>query len=302
MESRIIDSQLNFPLSDKIAISMQIPFFYADKFLLPTGYSAEYAADRFSQVLASAEVVLSFFGIISLATIAILLRRKIPVFLFAFLWYGITLLPVSNIFGTNPVVADRYAYLPAFAFMFLAAFALTWLGKKYPAYSMAAVTLLVIGLGSITFTRSLDWRSDLTLWQANIKTEPGNAKGYQNLIAEAIISGDLPKAQQIVAEGRLKAPSPSYDYLEGKIYYLRNDPARALRAFEEAVRQDSEHIRSLLNIGNIYQEMGNYDKAGEYYRRTLAARAPDGWGCRDEARKNLTFIRRPASLVDPAVK
>jgi tetratricopeptide (TPR) repeat protein len=231
--------------------------------------------------------LLSFISLITLTAVAIRLRHQIPFVGVALLWFGITLLPVLNFFATNPVVADRYAFLPSFAVASLLAALLTRLGKGHPKSLAVLVIVVSVILGLITYSRTLDWRSDTSLWKSNIMTEPANAKGYQNLVAEALIAGDIPMAQKILAEGRLQAPSPTYDYLEGTMYYLRHDLTMALKAFEKAVQQDSDHIRSLFNIGVLYQEMGNHAKAAEYYRRTLEANAPDGWGCREQARKRL---------------
>jgi tetratricopeptide (TPR) repeat protein len=164
---------------------------------------------------------------------------------------------------------------------------LTTLRKNY---TTVVIVVLIAVLGGITYSRSLEWRSDVALWQANIRTEPTNGKGYQNLFAEALIAKDIGLAQTLLAEARSKAPAASNDYMEGMIYFMQYDNIPALKLFENAVRQDKNHIRSLLNIGIIYQEMGKMDKAVEYYNRTIRADAPDGWGCRENARKRLEVI------------
>lgn len=291
-KSGIIDSQVAVPVSARMATALQIPFFYLKKLLVPIGYSAEYTADNFSENLISSGATMALAGMVLLGIAAIRLRRR-PVVPFAFLWYAVTLLPVSNLFATYPIVADRYAFLPGFGFALLLASLLAAFLRSHPRPATASAAVLTLLLGAITFARTLDWRSDVSLWQANIRTEPSNAKAYQNLAAEAIIAGELPRARQILAEGRLAAPSPMYDYLEGRIQYQRHDLNTALRYFETVLQQDDQHIRSLLAIGTIYQELGDLDRAEAYYLRTLRASAADSWGCRDQARARLLSLGRP---------
>ena len=106
------------------------------------------------------------------------------------------------------------------------------------------------------------------------------------------MNGKLTLALETLAKGRAQAPSPTYDYLEGVVYLQQNDPSRAIRAFQEAIRQDSDHIRSLLALGRIYEEKGNLSEAAGYYQRILTAHAPDGWGCRDQARSGLDRMQQ----------
>jgi len=289
LQSGVIN-QISSPLTSKIITAVQIPFFYLQKLFIPLGYSASYSADKFSETASSPSTLLSLAGIALLTTVAVVMRKKTPEVTFSILWFGITLLPVLNFFKTFPVVADRYAYLPSFAFAYIAGSTLIRLRERFPVPVAFASCVLVLLLGGTTFARNLDWRSDLTLWKANIKTEPAEAKGYVNLVAGAITAGDLRLARNVLNEGRSMAPSPNYDFLEGNIYYQLHDLPMALQAFHAAVRQNNDHIRSLLEIGLIYHELGDFNKAAEYYRRTLSANAPDGRGCRENARVNLMAI------------
>lgn len=287
---QIIHELKTLPLSGTIAVALQIPIFYLKKLIVPTGLSAEYANDKFYEQLVSPEVIVSLVVLSALAAIAVVLHRKFPLAGFALLWFVINLLPFLNLFATNPIVADRYAFRLTFAAALLCASLFSVFAKHYQKTALITVVALVSVLSGTTFARNLDWHSDITLWQANIRTEPTNHKGYENLIAEAIVGGDIPTAKQILAERRSKFHSAAYDYLEGIIYLQSHDLTAALNAFEAAVRQDKDHIRSLLNIGHIYRERGNYRLAKEYYHRTLDAQVADGWGCRESAQKGLKLI------------
>lgn len=289
-KGQIIHELKTLPLSGTIAVALQIPLFYLKKLIVPTGLSAEYANDKFIEQLVSPEVIGSLAVLSALAVIALVLRRKFPLAGFALLWFSVNLLPFLNLFATNPVVADRYAFVPTFAAALLCASLLSLLVQRYPKPAVTITVALVSILGSATFARNQDWHSDVTLWQANIRTEPTNHKGYENLIAEAIVAGDMSTAKQILAERRSKFQSAAYDYLEGVMYLQNHDLTAALNAFEASVRRDKDHIRSLVNIGHIYRELGNYRMAKQYYQRTLDAQTADGWGCRESARKGLASI------------
>ena len=113
----------------KIAVALQIPFFYIAKLLVPTGLSTEYKID-FSRDLFSFIGIFALLVWVALISIAYNFRKRFPQGLFALGWFLICLIPVSNFFLTNPVVADRYVYLSSYTYAFILASLIFRIGRR----------------------------------------------------------------------------------------------------------------------------------------------------------------------------
>jgi tetratricopeptide (TPR) repeat protein len=207
-------------LTERVAIALQIPWFYLQKTLLPTGISAYYP-DGFSRVLTSPLVLLQ--GVLLCgATLAVWrLRRSLPELCLGWGWFLITLLPVSNLFATSPVVADRYTFLPAIGFSFaVAALAgrLAPAGSSRRAGAVVAVLLLAL-LAALTAGRNRVWRSDVALWSDTAVHSPGVAGVWFNL---------------------------------GRAWHRTPRLSRALDAYLRAVRIDRQDRKSLDNAAALF--------------------------------------------------
>ena len=119
-QTTVISSIYYGSWQERVAVALQIPFFYLKKTFLPTGISAFYAVD-FSHKLFEPQVLLAAVMLAAVAIACCLLRHRFPELLLGVGWFFITLLPVSNLFATSPVVADRYLFLPSIGLAFLIA-------------------------------------------------------------------------------------------------------------------------------------------------------------------------------------
>ena len=117
---------------------------------------------------------------------------------FAFL----NLLPTSNlIFPLGTIMAERFLYLPAAGLVACIAIAADeWLPR--PAWKTSLLILAVAGLGARTWSRNLDWKDDLTMAQASVRSSPESFKVHR-LLATALYQADAGHANidQVVAEG-----------------------------------------------------------------------------------------------------
>lgn len=120
------------------------------------------------------------------ATLALLvLRRRWPAALVAWLAYGILLAPVSGLAQAGPsLVAERYSYLPTAGFFVLAAWALARAGGSHRS-RQKLVTALVVTLAlvwaGLSHVQSRHWRDSVTLWTRAVAIHPDSVFGHLNL-------------------------------------------------------------------------------------------------------------------------
>lgn len=110
------------------------------------------------------------------AIVAVALRRRAsaPVVAFFILAWFVTFAPVANVaMRIGTVFGERLAYLPMAMPIALACLASA---RMRPKVAAALLTACLVALAARTSFRSLDWRSNETLWTAAVATAPGSFK------------------------------------------------------------------------------------------------------------------------------
>jgi tetratricopeptide (TPR) repeat protein len=112
-----------------------------------------------------------------LLTLGIANLRRRPWLAFGILWFFLQLAPTNSIVPRLDVANDRQLYLACWG-LFLALFVqLASLELPMRAIATAAAALLVIG----NVSRQLDYRDEVTLWEAAVREAPWNARAHNNL-------------------------------------------------------------------------------------------------------------------------
>jgi len=300
-QTTVISSAYGGSLPERVAIALQIPFYYLKKTLLPTGLSAFYP-DLFSRSLTSLPVILSCVLLLAATLVVWRLRGRLPELGFGYGWFMITLLPVSNLFATSPVVADRYLFLPAVGPCFTVAALLGRLavGTVRRGITAAGLLLLVL-LAVMTHGRNRVWRSDISLWSNTSLRSPGVAGVWYNLgrawhrttrlglaldaylravkldpadqkaldNAAALFPtdlGSLVEREELVAglAGQLP-PAPAGLALIGHTDSPWSRPEAAESLFLRLMEIDRESLELRLALANLYLKVGAVDRATAIY-------------------------------------
>ncbi|GEM_PF-1577990 len=271
------------------AVAVQIPFFYLGKLALPYGFSADYGV-TFTTKFSDPRVIASLGGVILLVVLIPCCRRKLPEVSLGISWFLIALIPVLNFFGTYPVVADRYLFLPLAGFILAGA---PVLDRVIPArVKLPVVGLLLLLLAGTSVVRTFDWRSDETLWQANIRNHPDNTKSYLNLAAYYFNRGEHQKALALL-EANQNVPwlGVYLDYYRGRYFLEQKDFARAKESFQNAVNVVNGYVGALYFLGYIGEKEGDYGAAVQYYNRALNSDEQDHGNDLPAVRRHLQAVR-----------
>jgi hypothetical protein len=185
-----------------------------------------------------------------------LIRRKLWLPLFGIAWFTAAILPVSNLFfPIGTVRGDRLLFVPSLGFTVV----LAWVILRIHAWkreASALVLVLVLGFyGWRTVTRNAEWKSQETLWKADIAKNPGTPVGWAFL-------GDIYRDQGNRAEAET-AYHRSFElrdrigfYPESHNNYARllsdrGALAEAKRQYRLVLRDDPAQFTALCNLGEI---------------------------------------------------
>jgi len=309
-KTTVISAAYYGSFSERLAVALQIPFFYLKKSLWPTDISAFYA-ENFAVTLTSPKVLLAAISLALLVIVAWQLRKKYPEIFFGGGWYLITLLPVSNLLATSPVAADRYLFIPSFGLAFTVATLISRI--RLPLKAIIPLSLLILCFfATLTFKQNRIWHDDLSLWSQTairspqvsgvwfnlgralhktpqlslaldaylraLKLDPGDRKALDNAAALFPSSrGSLAARHDLVKS--LADQLPSYPVGLSLIGYTDSPwqhPDAAEELFLYLQRADSQSIVLQLALANLYRKLGAFDRAVPIYSEI--ARRGEGRG------------------------
>jgi tetratricopeptide (TPR) repeat protein len=221
--------------------------------------------------------------------------------------------PIAGVF------ADRFALIPSLGFCIFWVWCLfnifkisttdnnvNWTNLK-PTVKYFLLTAFCL-YGCLSFSRSLDWKDDLTLMRKDINVVNKSAQAH-NLLAihlvNAAFANTNEEQQKLLREEalyHLKAAQEIYppffnvSYDIGRLYLLLNKPDSALLAFQHTIKLDSSFSDCHLNAGEILYEMKRYKEAVPYFSYVIKDRPNEYLGY-----DKLSFLYFKMGLVDSSI-
>jgi len=210
---------------------------YLEKFIWPVRLTVLYP---YIEQPVMTVLVLSAVLLTCLTLIAFLLRKRFPFLLTGWLWFVITLLPVSGIIHDGPHrVADRYTYIPLIGLII----AIVWTGAylsqrtKISALTAAALTCLVLlPLSVLSYQQASRWQSSITLFDHAVSLYPDNWIAHNNL-------GDA-----LDREGK---------------------KTEAIDHYQAALQLKPNYAKANYNLGNTLASLGRHDEALHFFLTAL---------------------------------
>ena len=272
-------------LGARVGIVAYAFWFYPSRWLWPAGLSPLYELPPrvdLSQVRFLGPLLA--FPVVTVGLV--LLRRRAPWALTAWLYSALVLLPVSGIVHAGFQLAhDRYSYLSGLGFAVIAGGALSTLlraaqagrqGRWPAALALAVAALAVLSLGTASWAQTRIWRDSDSLWERAVALDP-NCVVCANNLAAALLrrqdsSGTIHRAEALVRHAiELRADhSTSYDTL-GVILTNRGRTAEAEEAFRHALSLAPNQAAPAANLGALLARQGRYSEALPWLRKAAAA-------------------------------
>ncbi len=173
---------------------------------------------------------------------------------FAVAWFGVTILPVSNLFfAIGTVRADRLLFLPSLGFVLLLALLLAGAPPRFraPAWILAAGLLGFYAWR--TSTRNLDWRSSATFWPVTVRQNAGSPIAWAFLGDVAMARGDFREAERCFGRAIELRDGAGFFYPEAhtkhaQILLRRGERAGAEEEYRLVVLERPRHYAALVNL------------------------------------------------------
>ena len=228
-------------LLDRLLLAGNSAWFYLAKTLLPAGLSPYYALplDMGAARLGLGAGAAAALGLTAIACAPRIRSWALP----SWLAYLAALAPVSGLLQNGrQFAADRYSYLPALPYAFLAGAGLVRLAGRAPRAAAGALAALALILSSLTVRQTSFWANDVALWSRAVALQPDSYLPRSNL------------AQALLAAGRGPEAAPHY---------------------EAAIRLEPRDAHARVNLATIYEGAGRAADAERLYREAVALEPND---------------------------
>jgi tetratricopeptide (TPR) repeat protein len=255
----------------RIAMTLYSFWFYPWAWVWPVGLSPLYELPARVDPLA-ARFLVPATGLIVVTAVLVLLRRRWPSALAAWLFSALMILPVSGAVHAGYQLAhDRYSYVSGLGFALLAGGALAWvLGlaeRRHLApwvrpvmLGGAAAAVLLLGVGAWDQTGA--WKDSETLWRGAIALDPECMICHNNLGSALFVRKQYreAEAEYRVALALRPGRAPTHNNL-GTALIFQERYAEAEQELKEALRLQPTLTGARANLGAVYGRQGRYEEA-----------------------------------------
>jgi tetratricopeptide (TPR) repeat protein len=271
-----VQSVQAFPLGVRLETALSGYALYLLKTFWPASFGIYYPDpfDPFlNQVPTAADHLLVTLGALLLIVVSMAAWRhheRRPYFLFGWLWYLGTLIPVIGFVKAGAqVIADRYAYVPLTGVFISVVWGLSDLGHSQnnimiARWRFAATAVALAVLFSLAFAQVRHWRSTMDLFSHTLAVTRNNYIANDK-IAVLLFRQRNPESLRYYAAAAEIAPLDpmSHEAVAGML----DEEGRyqdAIRAYDVVLRgsTDAETLGlAHSNLGAIYARLGDYDQA-----------------------------------------
>jgi len=217
-QTMAMPSMEQLPLWARSLNALDNSWFYIAHYLIPTQLSPLYPYPDATEIVSPTFWMRGAIFLVSSTAICVWLwQRSIRWPALLFLFYLITLLPVSGIIHVGPAKAtDHYTYLSTLPLNLLTGIGLTFAISRLKRIRAAIAGLMAfycLFLLLITYQQVSYWNNPLSLWSRVIQLHPTSALAHRNLAGAYYSIGEEAKALEH-AERSLELGGPAEGYVQ----------------------------------------------------------------------------------------
>ena len=238
-----------FNLSQRLLTEARILIFYVTllSYPMPGRLSLVHEFPLSNSVLNPISTLLSIIAILGSVTLSLVFAKKLRIISFALLFFVLNHLIESTIFPLELIFEHRN-YLPSMFLFVPAAAGLVFLinfysNRRFMRNVIAGfVCLVIIGLGHSSYIRNVVWKNEHTLWLDAVDKAPNVFRPHHNL---------------------------------AKYYQTTGNEDLAIKEYQEALSKPATNSRlekfiTYYNLGKLYADRKEYEKALEYYEKSIS--------------------------------
>jgi len=184
-------------------------------------------------------------------------------------WLCITLLPTSSFIPLKQLATEHRAYLPSLGFsLILGCIFLNIKIQRFIPQILFIIFLLLISL--LTLNRSLDFRSEISLWEDTSKKSPHKALVQNNLATAYMGANQLEKAKVALNKALSIDPLQIESHVNlGHIASRKKNWKVAIEKFDLGIALGTKRADTFYYSGFARNILGKYEEAIPYFKNAI---------------------------------
>ena len=265
----------------KVGTSASILLKYLQKVIIPYPLAFYYGYSEIEPThITEPQAIAGFLLYLFLVLLALYGWFRDKILAAGLLIYLVSIAFFANLFAPVPgMFAERFLLIPSLGFCIVWVWGLGKLFKidftrlsdikSIPRAAKFTFAAVLIVYSSLSFTRTFDWKNELTLFRHDIQHVPNSANAH-NLLALALMESASTNpnpeeafSQRQEAKDHFKTALNIYPdffnvlYDLGRIYRLEDNPDSARICFEKAAELPNQFAPLYLNLADVYQQTGD---------------------------------------------
>jgi tetratricopeptide (TPR) repeat protein len=218
---------------------------------------------------------LAFMLLLLISCVAAIRAKKQPYLLVGWLWFLGTLVPVIGFVQVGAqAMADRYTYIPLIGPFISIAWLLYDLSIKSRFFKITIILVSIVAIAFLTFQtrkQARYWKNDLTLSDHALAIEEFNSLAYSTKGHYLLSSGNYDEAFRCYAKSLSLCSTQVTPKINiGCIYFNQGKPKEALEIFKEILVKDPNNLLAIVDCGISYSALGDTLSAFACFSRALA--------------------------------
>lgn len=201
-------------------------------------------------------------------------KGKKVIFL-GFMWFFISLGPVSGIIPINGFVMEHWLYFPSIGFFMVLSYLMAklnrniyFLSRKIGSLSariyIPFVLVIAIIFSYLTIERNKDWRGPITFYNKILEHNPNIARVRNNLAMAYSDKGMLDEAEKQYKMGIALEDKYAETHHNLALLYLKKGRIKeGISELKKAIAIDDNFIYSHLTLRGVYEKLGMTEEARE---------------------------------------
>ena len=252
------------PLQSRITNALAAYAAYIGKMFWPGNLAILYPHPG---VIPIGQVIASGLLLILITVLAVRFVKSRPWFLFGWLWYLGTLVPVIGLVQVGvQAMADRYTYVPLIGLFIIIAWGLCDLLTywKFKRLAMAAFGLaLVGGLMALSWKQIGYWQNNTTIFKHALEVTENNSVAHNNYALSVVAQQDkIPEAIRHFKIALDINPNSANVHLNlGLALFWQGNLEEARQSFTKVLQIKSSDATAYNYLGKIQNRLGAPDRA-----------------------------------------
>ena len=188
---------------------------------------------------------------------------------FACLWALVTILPTSSFIPLKQIVTEHRAYLPGIGICLALGIGILT-AVRSPQNRPAMVFSILLVFAFLTLNRSLDFRTEIHLWEDTANKSPQKALVHNNLAAGYLAEERIDDAWRELAVALQLDPDYADAHLNrGFIFSRKKKWEQARAAFDRALLLGSNKADAFFNAGRVRTHLNRIEEAIPFFIRAV---------------------------------